>query len=488
MQVSIPGSSPQEVTTKVRVYDEIFLTDTGLVPLPENAIELAREFTIKSEQFKSPLKLATDNSGYLYASATNARIVLKFDSAGEYLGPLGNQENGKPLFQAPYGLHAGHDYLVVRDRGRKSLEFVDYSGHHIRRLRIAELDDFAIGDRDRIYVAHYIQDKGAALITCYSPDGSFSFGKPLTFHHSLPILNSRSLAMDEKNELYVAFAYFPIVRKYSSEGKFLAEYKIESPVIKAKENYNLKIVGEGIANISQRVGFKALTISMKASGDRIYLLGQFPRLEITELDGQGKATATYWIDFNDIYEATDFAILDTKEGKKFYVAHSYPPRFDIDVFKVRERHGGLKEEIERLSEEIASYPNNSQSFINRGVARHQLGDYRGAVMDYSKAIELAPDSALAHNNRGLSRIKLMDLDEAVDDFSKAITLNPTGAGSHYNRGIAFALKKDYENAIRDFERAAALDPTFLKKAQEQIAYCRALLKNETIRGHFGNPA
>ncbi|MGB8958658.1 MAG: tetratricopeptide repeat protein [Candidatus Aminicenantales bacterium] len=487
MQVSISGTSPQEVTTKVRVYDEIFLTDTGLVPLPENAIELAREFTIKSEQFKSPLKLATDKSGHLYASATNARIILKFDSAGEFLGPLGNKENGKPLFQAPYGLHAAHDYLVVQDRGRKSLEFVDYSGHHVRRLRIAELDDFAIGAQDRIYIAHYIQDKGAALITCYSPDGkSFSFGKPLTFHHSMPVLNSRSLAIDEKNELYVAFVYFPIVRKYSSEGKFLAEYKVESPVINAKEVYNLKIVGEGIANISQRVGFKALTISVKASGDRIYLLGQSPRLEITELDGQGKATATYWIDFNDIYEATDFAILDTKEGKRFYVAHSYPPHFDIDVFKVRERHGGLKEEVERLGEEIASYPNNSQSFINRGVARHQMGDYRGAVMDYSKAIELTPDSALAHNNRGLSRIKLMDLDEAIGDFSKAIELNPAGAGSRYNRGIAFALKKDYERAINDFERAADLDPAFLKKAQEQIAYCRALLKNEANKDRFGN--
>jgi tetratricopeptide (TPR) repeat protein len=479
---SIPGATSQKVTTKVRIYDEIFLTDTGLVPLPENAIELSREFTIKSEQFKSPLKLATDKNGNLYASSTDAGIVLKFDSAGELAGLLEDKENDKTLFKAPYGLHAGDDYIVVQDRGRKSLEFMDYRGHHLRSERIAEFDDFAVGGQGNLYVAHYIQDKEAPLITCYHLGRrSLSFGKPLAFHHSMQILNSRFLAINEKNELYIAFAYFPIVRKYSSEGRFLAEFRIESPVMKAKENYNLKIIGEGIVDITQRVGYKALTIGVSVSRERIYLLSQSPRLEIAELDGQGNAAATYWIDLNDVYEASDLAVQDTREGPRFYVAHSYPPHFDIDVFKVRERHGGLKEEIERLSEEITSYPSNGQALINRGVVKHQMGDYLGAVMDYSKAIELVPDSALAYNDRGLSRIKLMHLEEAIGDFTEAIALNPTGAGSYYNRGIAFALRKDYEKAIRDFERAAALDPTFLKKAQEQIAYCRAALLNETMQ-------
>lgn len=477
--VSNSSLSLQKVTTKVKVYDDIFLTDSGLIPLPENATELSREFTIKSEQFRSPIKLAADPKGNIYASTMSTRIVQKFNAAGEFLLPIGRKGNGKPFFQAPYDIHAAKDYLVIHDMGKKSLEFMDFQGTHIRSQKISEFNDFAIDENGRLYVAHYVQDKGSPLITVYFPDGKeLAFGKPLSFHHSMPILNSRSLALNKKGELYVAFTYFPIIRKYSSEGELLAEYKIESPIMKAKENYNLKIIGESIADITQRVGYKTLIVNIKAFGDKIYLLSHFPRLEITEMDDEGNCTATYWIDFKEVYETNDFAIQETNGEKRFYVSHSYAPHFDIDVFKKKKIHGGgLKAEIEELTDEIASYPDNYLSYNNRGVAEHRLGDYPGAIKDFSKAIELAPDSALAYNNRGLSRVKVKDLDGAISDFTKAIELNSSESVVFYNRGIALAHKKDYEKAIRDFERAAILDPKIETKAREQIDYCRTHLKN-----------
>jgi hypothetical protein len=60
--------------------------------------------------------------------------------------------------------------------------------------------------------------------------------------------------------------------------------------------------------MTQRIGFKALIISIKAFGDKIYLLSHYPRLEITEMDDGGNCTATYWIDFKEVYETNDFAI------------------------------------------------------------------------------------------------------------------------------------------------------------------------------------
>jgi tetratricopeptide (TPR) repeat protein len=356
---------------------------------------------------------------------------------------------------------------------------MDFKGTYIRSQKISEFNDFAIGENDRLYVAHYVQDKGSPLVTAYFPDEKkLTFGKPLSFYHSMPILNSRSLALNEKGELYVAFTYFPIIRKYSSEGGLLAEYRIENPIMKAKENYNLKIIGEGIADMTQRIGFKPLIISLKAFGDKIYLLSHYPRLEITEMDDGGNCTATYWIDFKEVYETNDFAIQETNGEKKFYVSHSYPPHFDIDVFKKKKIHGGgLKGEIEELTDEIASYSDNYLPYNNRGVAKHRLGDYLGAINDFSKVIELVPDSALAYNNRGLSRVKVEDLDGAISDFTKALELNPSESVVFYNRGIALAHKKDYEKAIRDFERAAILDPKIKAKAREQIDYCRTHLKN-----------
>jgi tetratricopeptide (TPR) repeat protein len=425
--------------------------------------------------------VAADLKGNIYASTMSTRIVQKFNAAGEFLLSLGKKGNGKPFFQAPYDVHAAKDYLIIHDMGKKSLEFMDFQGTYIRSQKISEFNDFAMGENDRLYVAPYVQDKGSPLITVYFPDGKeLAFGKPLSFHHSMPILNSRSLALNEKGELYVAFTYFPIIRKYSSEGELLAEYKIENPIMKAKENYNLKIIGEGIADITQRVGYKALIVNIKAFGDKIYLLSHFPRLEITEMADEGNCTATYWIDFKEVYESNDFAIQETNGEKIFYVSHSYAPHFDIDVFKKKKIHkGGLKAEaeIEELTDEIASYPDNYLSYNNRGVAKHRLGDYLGAIKDFSKAIELAPDSALAYNNRGLSRVKVEDLTGAISDFTKATELNPSESAVFYNRGIVLAHKKDFEKAIRDFERAAILDPKIETKAREQIDYCRTRLKN-----------
>jgi tetratricopeptide (TPR) repeat protein len=423
--------------------------------------------------------LAADRNGNIYASAMNDRFVQKFNAAGELLLLMGKKRNGKALFQAPSGVCAVGDQLVVYDTGRKSLEFMGFQGTYVRSLSMSECDEFAVDESGRIYVAHAVQDKSSPLVTIYSPDGKeLAFGKPLPFHHSMAILNSRSMAVTQKGELFVAFTYFPIVRKYSSEGELLNEYHIESPLMKAKENYNLKLIGEGIADMTQRVGYKALIYSIKALGDKIYLLSNFPRLEITELNDGGIYTATYWIDFKEVYETADFAVQEVNGEKKFYVSHSYPPHFDIDVLKKKIIRGvGLKVEIEELTDEIASYPDNYLPYNNRGVAKHRSGDYPGAIRDFTKTIELAPNFALAYNNRGLSRFKIEDIDGAIEDFTKAIELSPNESIVFYNRGIALARTKDYEKAIKDFERAIILDPKIEAKAREQIDYCKARLKD-----------
>jgi len=88
--------SPQQVTTSVRVYDEIFLTDTGLLALPEKAIELTSETTIKSDYFKAPVFISggrsSDGAQYLYCSASGSP-VLKFSLDGKLAAELGQKQN-----------------------------------------------------------------------------------------------------------------------------------------------------------------------------------------------------------------------------------------------------------------------------------------------------------------------------------------------------------------------------------------------------------
>jgi len=473
--------SIQEVTTKVTVYDDIFLTESGLIPLPENAIELEQEFTIGSKQFYSPIKLAADHEGNIYASAIKNSAVYKFDAGGKLLLQIGKLGKGKGSLQAPYDLWAAGNSLIIHDTDKRRLEFLNFQGIHIKSRKISDFTDFVSDEDGRLYVAHHVQNENSPLVRVYTTDGKrSSFGKPIFFHHSMQVLNARSLALSEKGDLFVAFTYFPIVRKYSTRGKLLAEYRIESPIMKAKENYNLKKVGESIALKTRSAGYRAVVIDIRTLGDKIYLLSHVPRLEITEMDDDGNVKATYWMDFQEVYETNDFVIRAIEGKKKFYVSHSSPPKYDIDVFqkKTKKAQGGLKGEIADLTEAIATNPGYYPAYNNRGVARYRLGNYQGAIEDFSKAIELAPDSALAYNNRGIARVKIKDFDGAVKDFTIAIEWEPGNAKVFFNRGIALARKGDFQEAIRDFEKAANLDPEMAKKVREQISFCLSQIKED----------
>ena len=97
-------------------------------------------------------------------------------------------------------------------------------------------------------------------------------------------------------------------------------------------------------------------------------------------------------------------------------------------------------------------------FIKSGKAKFDEGDYRGAIADYDRAIELKPDYADAYYNRRISKSALGDYYGAIADYSRAIELKPDFAEAYYNRANAKSELGDYEGAKADRKRAIELDP------------------------------
>ena len=62
--------------------------------------------------------------------------------------------------------------------------------------------------------------------------------------------------------------------------------------------------------------------------------------------------------------------------------------------------------------------------------------YKGAIVDYTKAIELDPEYALAYDNRGASKYYLEDYKGAIEDHTKAIELDPEYVYAYFNRGVS----------------------------------------------------
>ena len=55
----------------------------------------------------------------------------------------------------------------------------------------------------------------------------------------------------------------------------------------------------------------------------------------------------------------------------------------------------------------------------RGDSKCKLGDYQGAIDDYTKAIEIEPNKAYLYNYRAESKRKLGDNEGADEDDRKA---------------------------------------------------------------------
>ena len=82
-----------------------------------------------------------------------------------------------------------------------------------------------------------------------------------------------------------------------------------------------------------------------------------------------------------------------------------------------------RDDVTLWSRVLTYYPTNRTGLNMRGIARHNLCDYAGAVVDFTKAIELSPYHARTHYNRARSNMSLGRAREAQRDLAIAKKLS-----------------------------------------------------------------
>ena len=88
----------------------------------------------------------------------------------------------------------------------------------------------------------------------------------------------------------------------------------------------------------------------------------------------------------------------------------------------------------------------------RGDVRLDLRNYQGAVMDYTKVIQLEP-TGNSYDDRGVALAALGRYREAIADYTQAIKLVPRHFTAHYHRGLARAEIGDKKGAMSDLQTA-----------------------------------
>ncbi|MCX6195236.1 MAG: tetratricopeptide repeat protein [Flavobacteriia bacterium] len=96
-------------------------------------------------------------------------------------------------------------------------------------------------------------------------------------------------------------------------------------------------------------------------------------------------------------------------------------------------------------------------FYETGIEKDLNSDYEGAIIDFTKSIEIDGKYIDAYRGRAMAKWWMRDYEGAIIDYTKIIDLNSEDSDAHESRGRAKASLKDYEGAIEDFNKAIELD-------------------------------
>lgn len=129
----------------------------------------------------------------------------------------------------------------------------------------------------------------------------------------------------------------------------------------------------------------------------------------------------------------------------------------------------LKEILNEI-EIIGGKSENPITYFNLGVTKSQSKNFKGAIIDFTTAIELNSQFVEAYYNRGIAKFRLQDYKEALADFNKTIELKSDFADAYLNRGITKIILGTKGSGCIDLDKASALGSTKADSARK--TYCK----------------
>jgi len=124
-----------------------------------------------------------------------------------------------------------------------------------------------------------------------------------------------------------------------------------------------------------------------------------------------------------------------------------------------------------LDSNTLSLGDRASTFINRGIVKSRIPDYRGALADYDTGLTMRPDLAEAYVDRGAVLIMVKRYNDAIADLTKGIELNSRELHvAYFDRGLVRERMHDLKGACADYRQALVLEPGFAL-ATSQLGIC-----------------
>ena len=113
--------------------------------------------------------------------------------------------------------------------------------------------------------------------------------------------------------------------------------------------------------------------------------------------------------------------------------------------------------LKELDDAVRLAPGLPEPYFERARIAHQGGQFKKAIADLSRALELRPEWAEALRLRGSAYAEANDPDSAHADLNEAIRLDPDHPGPRNDRGNVLSVKGQYQAALSPGEDALIKD-------------------------------
>ncbi len=121
----------------------------------------------------------------------------------------------------------------------------------------------------------------------------------------------------------------------------------------------------------------------------------------------------------------------------------------------------------------------AQEYSKLALQKVLTRDFKGALADLDRAIQLDPNYAKAYNSRGtVKMLGFKDYQGAALDINRAIQIDPKLSAAYANRGTLKAMEsQDYKGALVEYNRAIQLDPNNIDAYTSRAATKYRFLKD-----------
>ncbi len=119
--------------------------------------------------------------------------------------------------------------------------------------------------------------------------------------------------------------------------------------------------------------------------------------------------------------------------------------------------------------------------INAGRKLYSQKDFKGAISEYLKAIDLDPNNGTAYGYMGYSYLRNGQLDEAEKSLQNAMRLNPGDPMNKYNSSLVYWTKQNGGLASFWLEQLYIIDYSFRRKVEKDPQFKDVIKSPEYLK-------